>query len=161
MNKKIPKNINNIINAFLSRVNDILSDRIDKIILYGSYARGDYNNGSDIDIMILTNLSDDEIVEYRTKIYDIAYDIEFENDFDICISPLLKNTEKFDYWVDALPFYTNVKNEGVVLIDKKVPNDITIKSKKDLREKLEKGINDIKANRVYSLEETFSKLDNI
>lgn len=115
MNKKLPKNINNIINVFISKVNSMLSDRIDKIILYGSYARGDYNKDSDIDIMILTDLSDDEIAEYRTKIYDIAYDIEYENDFDICISPLLKNTNKFDYWVEALPFYTNVKNEGVVL----------------------------------------------
>ena len=115
MNKKLHKNINSIINVFISKVNSTLSDRIDKIILYGSYARGDYNKNSDIDIMILTDLSDDEIAEYRTKIYDIAYDIEYENDFDICISPLLKNTNKFDYCVEALPFYTNVKNEGVVL----------------------------------------------
>ena len=50
----------------------LLGERLKKIILYGSYARGDYNSSSDIDIMILT---DDEIEIYRNKISDIAYDL--------------------------------------------------------------------------------------
>lgn len=63
--KKIPRNVNKIIGKFTNRVNEILGDRIKKIILYGSYARGDFNKNSDIDIMILTDLTDDEIVEFR------------------------------------------------------------------------------------------------
>ena len=35
-------------------------------------------DSSDIDIMILTDLSDDEITEYRDKIWDYAYDIEWD-----------------------------------------------------------------------------------
>ena len=31
------------------------------------------------------------------------------------ISPLVKNIEKFEYWLKALPFYMNVQREGVVL----------------------------------------------
>lgn len=46
-------------------------------------------------------------------------------------------------------------------IDKEAPDNVTIKSKKDLKEKLQTGLNDIKENRVYSLEETFSKIDNM
>ena len=38
---------------FIVEVNSILGNRIKRIILYGSYARGDYNNNSDVDIMIL------------------------------------------------------------------------------------------------------------
>ena len=41
------------------------------------------------------------------------------------------------------------------------PESVIIKSKKDLKEKLQKGLNDIKANRVYSLDEVFTKIDNI
>ena len=63
--KKIPENVNKIICEFITGVNDILGDRVKKIILYGSYARGDFNKSSDIDIMILTDLTDDEIGEYR------------------------------------------------------------------------------------------------
>ena len=46
----IPENINKIIDEFVKGAKEILGDRVKKIILYGSYARGDYNEGSDIDI---------------------------------------------------------------------------------------------------------------
>ena len=111
----IPINISNVIDEFVKGVNEILGNRVKKIILYGSYARGDYNKSSDIDIMILTNLNDDEIEKYRQKIYDLAYDIEWDNNFDIDISPLIKNIDKFNYWLEALPFYMNVQKEGVIL----------------------------------------------
>lgn len=40
-------------------------------------------------------------------------------------------------------------------------NNLTIKNKKDLKEKLQKGLDDIKENRVYSLEEAFAIIDNM
>ncbi len=46
-------------------------------------------------------------------------------------------------------------------IDTEAPESITIKGKKDLKEKLQKGLDDIKENRVYSLDEAFEKIDNI
>ena len=46
-------------------------------------------------------------------------------------------------------------------LDEEAPDNIMIKSKKDLKEKLQKGIDDINENRVYSLEETFEKIDKI
>ena len=111
----VPTNISNIIDEFVKGVNEILGNRVKRIILYGSYARGDYNKSSDIDIMILTDLTDEEIIKYRDAIIDIAYDIEWDNNFDIDISPLVKNIDKFNYWLEALPFYMNVQREGVVL----------------------------------------------
>ncbi len=113
--KSVPNNVNKIINEFISEINKVLGKRIKKIILYGSYARGDFNKSSDIDIMILTDLSDDEIVKYRNKIAHLAYDMECNNNFDINLSPIIKNIDKFNYWLEALPFYMNVQKEGVVL----------------------------------------------
>ena len=31
------------------------------------------------------------------------------------ISPVIKNEEQYEYWVDTLPFYRNVRDEGVVI----------------------------------------------
>ena len=76
---------------------------------------GDFNKNSYIDIMILTDLTDDEIVQYRSKIVDLSYDLEWDNKFDIHLSPLVKNIDRFNYWLEALPFYINVQKEGVVL----------------------------------------------
>lgn len=111
----VPTNISNIINEFVKGVNEILGNRVKKIILYGSYARGDYNKSSDVDLMILTDLTDEEIVEYRDKIIDFAYDIEWDNNFDITLSPLVKNIDKYNKRIDVIPFYMNVQREGVVL----------------------------------------------
>lgn len=37
--KEIPNSIKDVINEFINKVNEILENRIKKIILYGSYAR--------------------------------------------------------------------------------------------------------------------------
>ena len=110
---KLPAQINNAIQQFISGVKDILGERVKKIILYGSYARGDYTNSSDIDIMILTDFSDEELTKYRMKIRDLACDLELEN--DIIISPIVRNIEKYNNWINVIPFYMNVQKEGVVL----------------------------------------------
>ena len=75
---------------------------------------GDFNESSDIDIMILTDLSNDEIVEYRDKIWDYAYDIESDNNFDIDLSPLVKNIDSYNKRIEVVPFYMTVQKEGVV-----------------------------------------------
>lgn len=41
------------------------------------------------------------------------------------------------------------------------PDSVMIKSKKDLKEKLQIGLDDIKADKVYSLNEVFEKIENI
>ena len=52
------KDKRDIILEFSGQVQRILGDSLTKVILYGSFARGDYTDNSDIDIMILTTLSD-------------------------------------------------------------------------------------------------------
>ena len=107
------KSTHDIILGFSQQVKKILGDKLTKIILYGSYARGDYRENSDIDIMVLTTLTDDEIGEIETKIFDLAFD--FLMDYSVNISVIIKNEEHFNYWLGALPFYDNVKREGIVL----------------------------------------------
>lgn len=102
-----------VIQEFTAKILELLGDRLKKVILYGSYARGDYTKNSDIDIMILTDFSDEEIVKYRNQIREIACDVEMEN--DIVISPLLKNIDKYNERTNVIPFYYNVQKEGVIL----------------------------------------------
>ena len=111
----MPKNVNKEIQEFINQVRELLGIRLKKIILYGSYARGDYNKHSDVDIMILTDLTFEEIEEYRDKISDIAYDIELST--GIILSPVIKNIEKYNSRINFVPFYKNVEKEGVVLIN--------------------------------------------
>lgn len=98
---------------FSRGVKKILGNKLKKVILYGSYARGDYNENSDVDIMILTTLTNEEIEKAEMKIFDLAFD--FQMDYGIDISVVVKNEDDFNYWLGALPFYNNIEREGVVL----------------------------------------------
>ena len=46
-------------------------------------------------------------------------------------------------------------------IDMEAPNSVTIINKKDLKSRLQKGLEDVNSNKVHSLDEVFAKLDNI
>ena len=109
----MPMVVHDIIISFANVVKKILGDDLKKIILYGSYARGDYSENSDIDIMVLTTLTDSEIERVESKIYDLAFD--FLMDYGVDISVVIKNENQFNYWLGALPFYDNVQREGMVL----------------------------------------------
>lgn len=111
----IPEDVKNIINDFVMEATKLLSKRLKVIYLYGSYARGDFRIDSDIDIMILTDFTDEELEEMSNKISCLKYDIEEKYNFDYYLSPLVKNINDFNYWLEALPFYMNIKNEGVLL----------------------------------------------
>ena len=66
-----------------------MGSKLTKVIVYGSYARGDYNSSSDVDVMILVKMSDNEIKKIENQVYDLAFDIEMDTGVDI--SPIIKN----------------------------------------------------------------------
>ena len=86
---------------------------VEQIILYGSYARGDYTDSSDVDVMILVKIPEDQIRDYTDRVSDCA----FENlmKYGVDISPVVKNETHFNEWSDNLPYYRNVRDEGVII----------------------------------------------
>jgi len=91
-----------------------LGDRLDSVLLYGSYARGDFDSDSDIDIMIVADISDEDAnrLEESLVIFTTKLDLEF----DVIISLYVKGKSSFYEWSNVLPFYKNVIREGVSLI---------------------------------------------
>ena len=109
----MPITTRNLLDQYTEILQKIYGKHLKKVILYGSYARGDYRDDSDIDIMILTSMSEDEIRIIENQVYDIAYDYQLSD--NIMISVNIKNADHFHYWLGALPYYDNVEKEGVVL----------------------------------------------
>lgn len=109
----MPDRIHNIIYQFSQQLKDIMGSKLIKVIVYGSYARGDYNSSSDVDVMILVKMSDNEIKKIENQVYDLAFDIEMDTGVDI--SPIIKNEEQYEYWLDTLPFYKNIHEERVIV----------------------------------------------
>ena len=86
-----------------------------QVILFGSYARGDFRPDSDVDIMILLDMSDVDLKAYSQQLSYMTYDFNLDNDLDI--KPIAKSEEHFRKWVVNYPFYANINEEGVVLYE--------------------------------------------
>ncbi|MCC8140881.1 MAG: nucleotidyltransferase domain-containing protein [Lachnospiraceae bacterium] len=109
----MPQTMQSVLEKYISEIKKIYGNDLRKIVLYGSYARGDFRKDSDIDIMILLDLSDNEIKNYRHQLSDITYD--FNMDYDMDIKPIAKSEEHFMKWVENYPFYANINKEGITL----------------------------------------------
>ena len=103
----------NLIGQYIEEIKKIYGSHVRQIILYGSYARGDFRPDSDIDIMILVDMSDIELKSYGEKLSYMTY--YFNLDHDIDIKPIAKSEEIFNKWVVNYPFYSNIHKEGVIL----------------------------------------------
>jgi len=90
-----------------------LGDKLDRVILYGSYARGDYVDESDIDIMVLADIPLEDRGREREKIRSILGYIDTDNDVVLCLN--VTDCGTFNMYNEDLPFYVNVLKEGVVL----------------------------------------------
>jgi predicted nucleotidyltransferase len=81
-----------------------------KVILYGSYARGDANEESDLDLLILV---DRDVLSYqdKVKITRPLYSLEVET--GQIISPLVKTKHTWEdkYYYTSL--YFNIQKEGM------------------------------------------------
>jgi len=94
-------------------VKDSLGERLDSVILYGSYARGDYNDESDIDIMVLADIPRESCLDEYEKINRFVSRLSLE--YDVMITVNITDCSTFNKFIGDLPFYINVQREGVVL----------------------------------------------
>lgn len=107
------KRMQDLIAQYVEAVRKIYGSHVRQIILYGSYARGDFRSDSDVDIMILVDMSELELKAYGQQLSYMTYDFNLDRDLDI--KPIAKSEAHFSKWVVNYPFYSNVHKEGVVL----------------------------------------------
>lgn len=94
--------------AFREGLQELYGDRLVGLILYGSYARGDADDGSDIDVVVI--LSGDVVpCEEIDRISDLKTYILLEYNELIAVYPV--SVDKFE--TVKSPLILNVKREGV------------------------------------------------
>lgn len=89
----------------------VYGDDIMDIYLYGSYARGDYEQDSDIDFVAIVKGNRLDLQKKLKVMWDIAADLGLEN--DIIISPTVIPYNEFLQYQEKLPYYRNIIKEGV------------------------------------------------
>ena len=83
-----------------------------KVILYGSYARGDYDAESDVDVMFIIDEDDVNIMKYRRGVRLAMSGIDLK--YDVLVCGHVQNYNRFIKYMNDVPFYENVSREGIV-----------------------------------------------
>ena len=106
--------IERAVNKFADETKSAYGDKLNQIILFGSCARGDYDNESDIDVMVLLNVPAGDIEHERSRIADISSQVDSDLDYDVLMAPVVQSSVVFSKYKNVMPFYINIQKEGVV-----------------------------------------------
>lgn len=92
-------------------IEKLFSEKGAESILFGSYARGDADSGSDIDVLILVQAAREAIAEKNWLVGEIAAEYLF--DYNMVVSPIVENKDYFQRNLDVLPLFAVINREGV------------------------------------------------
>jgi predicted nucleotidyltransferase len=92
----------------------IYGDDLVKVILYGSYARKDNDNESDVDIVAIVHGDRVNLQDQLRKIWDESTELELE--YGTIISPTVIPYKEFERYREDLPYYHNIAEEGVEIV---------------------------------------------
>ena len=105
--------LNAVTQKVINAAKETLGERLEKVILFGSYARGDFDNESDVDIFVLANVPHKEANKWTNSIDDRLADLWLDYDLLVCIH--LTSKSMFERYYQVMPYYQNVVKEGIEL----------------------------------------------
>ena len=88
-------------------------DDIEAIYLYGSYARGDFDEDSDIDFAAIVKGDPLNIGKKREQVWKDTLRMDLE--LDVVSSPMVISSEIFNEYKNEVGYYGNVFKEGIRL----------------------------------------------
>ncbi len=108
MIKNLPESKRKAIEEFVRGLRKKYGDRVKKVILFGSVARGDFHEESDIDVLVIGSITLDEVIE-------VSYPILLK--YGELISPHVV-TEEYYLMLKAnrSEFIESVEEEGMVIV---------------------------------------------
>ena len=92
-------------------LSEVYGDCLKSVILYGSYARGEQESDSDVDIAVI--LKDEEDERLHSAMIDVV--VEYELELEVVLSVVPIQYDNYLTWRRVLPFYKNIDREGIVI----------------------------------------------
>ncbi|MCM1415064.1 MAG: nucleotidyltransferase domain-containing protein [bacterium] len=88
----------------------VYGDSIVAIYLYGSYARGESDDESDIDITAIVKGTRMDLQDKLKQVWNVSANLGLEN--DVIVSPLVIPFDEYEKYKQILPYYRNIRKEG-------------------------------------------------
>jgi hypothetical protein len=108
MEKKVPAHIRKLMKELKEGLLRIYGDQLIAVYLFGSYARGDYRQGSDVDVMIVLNNYESYGKEIdRTG--ELTSDLSL--DYGISISRVVMKEKQWK--TSDTPLLRNIRTDGI------------------------------------------------
>ena len=100
--------------ALVDRLRQRYGDDLLRVVLYGSKARGDFDDESDLDVLIVVRIPDADYWQHRREIVNLTADLMLE--YSPVISPLINDEATYAQlrqWDTLLN--RNIEQDGVEL----------------------------------------------
>mgnify|MGYP000927238022 CR=1 FL=1 len=97
----------NVLEDVKESISKIFGSMLKKIILFGSYARDEADDGSDIDILLLIDEDREKIKQYHNLM------VEYSLKHNVLISIMEQEFSQYNKYKEFVPFYADVDKEGV------------------------------------------------
>lgn len=105
--------------ALRDRFRAAFGGRLHRLVLYGSYARGEATPESDIDVLVVLDREPDRAD--REQAHEVMH--HCADEYGLNVSPLVTHRERFETYNQ--PLYRNVREEGELLVPENAPDAAT------------------------------------
>ncbi len=102
---------NSVAHIVKGKLQALYGDRLVKLILYGSYARGEQNEDSDLDFLVVLKDKEIKVGEELRLMNPVLFDLDLR--FNTTISAHPTTLERYNS--SNYLYYQNVRKEGVEL----------------------------------------------
>ena len=103
-----------VIESFAEEVKRIYGEKLQSVILYGSCARGTFQDDSDIDVLLLLDVPKEHLAEERRKIFAISDRLDLE--YDVVLAPVLQSKDVYENYLPVSAFYQEIQKSGIKIL---------------------------------------------
>lgn len=106
----IPAELKLLLTDLKRGLTDLYGGSLYQVILFGSYARGEQHEESDVDVLVVLNDEKINGISEVPKLVDLADALYWK--YNLLVSAKAASLSRFNL---KLPLYQNIRNEGILL----------------------------------------------